>query len=50
LSKQLYHDNLLPNIGTFVTNNEIWTIMPIMAYGEYFALIWVTIMSVIFYK
>lgn len=34
MSRQLHHENILPNIGTFVTNNEIWTVMPMMAYGS----------------
>ncbi|XP_071155562.1 STE20-related kinase adapter protein alpha-like isoform X1 [Mytilus edulis] len=34
LSRQLYHENVLPTRATFVTNNEIWSILPIMAYGS----------------
>ncbi|XP_069120169.1 STE20-related kinase adapter protein alpha-like isoform X2 [Argopecten irradians] len=34
LCRQLQHEKVLPMLTTFVHNHELWTVMPLMAYGS----------------
>lgn len=34
LCRQMYHENIIKYLCTFVHENELWSVMPLLGYGE----------------